>query len=176
MCQNQVKVVKGFLGQTTAFDKLYVKPEVLVMGQNRKGTEARYIHGDYGKGMWTWYSGHDPEAYSHLVGDAPTDLNKFPNSPGYRLILNNVLLPATNLTATDDSKSTLKVYPNPTGTYVNVTGQESGSHYLIFDVTGKVMQSGTLESENAQLDISQYPIGIYLLQVAGNTVKIVKTK
>lgn len=94
LCQNHTKTVKGFLGQTTAFKKDFVKSSVLVMGQNKSANEARYIHGELGKGMWTWYGGHDPEDYQHMVGDPPTNLDLHPNSPGYRLILNNVLFPA----------------------------------------------------------------------------------
>lgn len=94
LCQNHEQVVKGFMGQTTAFKKSLVKPEVLVMGENKAAGEARYIHGEFGRGTWTFYGGHDPEDYQHMVGDPPTDLNLHPNSPGYRLILNNVLFPA----------------------------------------------------------------------------------
>ncbi len=94
LTQNHDKVIKGFLGQTTAFRKAIVKPNVLVMGETKTADEVRYIHGEFGKGQWTFYGGHDPEDYRHLVGDPPTDLNLHPNSPGYRLILNNVLFPA----------------------------------------------------------------------------------
>lgn len=94
LCQNHLQVIKGFMGQTTAFDKDQVKPNVLIMGEYKTANEARYIHGDYGFGTFTFLGGHDPEDYRHLVGDPPTDLNLFPNSPGYRLILNNVLFPA----------------------------------------------------------------------------------
>jgi hypothetical protein len=94
LCQNHTKVIKGFMGQTTAYNKDLLKPEVLIMGENKTANEARYIHGEYGNGTWTFYSGHDPEDYRHAVGDPPTDLNLYPNSPGYRLILNNVLFPA----------------------------------------------------------------------------------
>jgi hypothetical protein len=86
--------IRGFMGQTTAFNKSYVKTSVIILGENKSLNEARYIHGDFGKGTWTFLGGHDPEDYQHLVGDPPTDLNLFPNSPGYRLILNNVLFPA----------------------------------------------------------------------------------
>jgi hypothetical protein len=82
------------MGQTTAFNKKYVKSNVLVMGEFKSADEARYIHGEYGNGTFTFLGGHDPEDYRHLVGDPQTDLNLFPNSPGYRLILNNVLFPA----------------------------------------------------------------------------------
>jgi hypothetical protein len=94
LTQNHEKVIKGFMGQTTAFKKSLLKPDVLVMGELKSANEARYIHGEFGKGQWTFYGGHDPEDYQHLVGDPPTDLNLYPNSAGYRLILNNILFPA----------------------------------------------------------------------------------
>ena len=94
LCQNHNNLIKGFMGQTTAYRKEVLKPHVLIMGENKQAGEARYIHGEQGKGFWTFYGGHDPEDYRHLVGDPPTDLSLHPNSPGYRLILNNVLFPA----------------------------------------------------------------------------------
>ncbi|RAU83257.1 asparagine synthetase B [Pontibacter arcticus] len=94
LSQNHAKTVKGFMGQTTAFRKNLVKPEVIVMGENKELGEIRYMHGTFAKGTWTFYSGHDPEDYQHLVGEEPTDLALHPNSPGYRLILNNILFPA----------------------------------------------------------------------------------
>ena len=94
LCQNHTQLVKGFMGQTTAFDSELIKTSTLVLGQNELNSEARYIHGEKGKGMFTYYGGHDPEDYQHRVGDAPTVLDLHPNSPGYRLILNNVLFPA----------------------------------------------------------------------------------
>jgi len=94
LCQNHETMVAGFMGQTTAFNKDYIKSNVLIMGENKAANEARYIHGVLGNGTWTYYGGHDPEDYRHYVGDPPTDLNLHPNSPGYRLILNNILFPA----------------------------------------------------------------------------------
>lgn len=94
LCQNHEQLIKGFWGQTVAFDKAFIKPNVLIMGENKAANEARYIHGEYGKGTWTFYGGHDPEDYEHRVEDPPTDLNLHPNSAGYRLILNNILFPA----------------------------------------------------------------------------------
>jgi len=94
LCQNHTQLIKGFMGQTTSFDSFLIKSNVLVMGENLLNGEARYIHGTKGKGMFTFFGGHDPEDYQHLVGDAPTVLDLHPNSPGYRLILNNVLFPA----------------------------------------------------------------------------------
>jgi len=94
LCQNHTGLVKGFMGQSTAFDPKTLKSDVLVMGENKVNSEARYIHGIKGKGMWTFYGGHDPEDYQHRVGDHHTELELHPTSPGYRLILNNVLFPA----------------------------------------------------------------------------------
>ncbi len=94
LCQNHTQLVKGFMGQTTAFDRDLIKSNVLVLGENQLNGEARYIHGQKGKGFFTFYGGHDPEDYQHRVGDSPTVLDLHPNSPGFRLILNNVLFPA----------------------------------------------------------------------------------
>ena len=94
LVQNHERIVKGFMGQTTAFRKELIRPDALILGENKTVGEAKYIHGEFGKGFWTFYGGHDPEDYQHRVGEAPTDLNLHPNSPGYRLILNNILFPA----------------------------------------------------------------------------------
>ena len=94
LTQCHTRTVKGFMGQTTAFSKEYIKSNVLLLGENKPAKEARYIHGTMGEGTWTFYGGHDPEDYKHYVNDPETDLNLHPNSPGYRLILNNVLFPA----------------------------------------------------------------------------------
>jgi hypothetical protein len=94
LTQNHEKTIKGFMGQTTAFKKHLVKPEVIVMGETKAANEVRYMHGTLGKGTWTFYGGHDPEDYQHMVDEEPTDLTLHPNSAGYRLILNNILFPA----------------------------------------------------------------------------------
>lgn len=94
LCQNHTALVKGFMGQTTAFTPDQIKANVLILGENKINGEARYIHGIQGKGFFTFYGGHDPEDYQHRVGDPKTELSLHPNSPGYRLILNNVLFPA----------------------------------------------------------------------------------
>ena len=94
LTQNHTRLVKGFMGQTTAYNPDNIKANVLVMGENKVNGEARYIHGVKGKGFFTFYGGHDPEDYQHRVGDPKTELELHPNSPGYRLILNNVLFPA----------------------------------------------------------------------------------
>lgn len=94
LTQNHTRTVKGFMGQTTAFQRQYVKSNVITLGENKSASEVRYIHGTRGEGTWTFYAGHDPEDYKHRVNDPETDLNLHPKSPGYRLILNNILFPA----------------------------------------------------------------------------------
>tara|TARA_B100001115_G_C15839742_1_gene420671 strand:- start:1455 stop:2729 length:1275 start_codon:yes stop_codon:yes gene_type:complete len=94
LTQNHVQMVKGFMGQTTAFRKDLIKSDVLILGEFKAAGEARYIHGELGMGTWTYYGGHDPEDYQHRVGDPKTELELYPTSPGYRLILNNILFPA----------------------------------------------------------------------------------
>jgi hypothetical protein len=94
LTQNHERILKGFMGQTTGFKQHLIKSDVVIMGENAAINEAKYIHGVVGKGFWTFYGGHDPEDYKHLVGEEPTDLSLHPNSPGYRLILNNILFPA----------------------------------------------------------------------------------
>lgn len=94
LTQNHTQLVKGFMGQTTSFDNKYVKSNVMILGESKNHGESRYIHGVKGKGMFTFYGGHDPEDYQHRVGDPKTELDLHPTSPGYRLILNNVLFPA----------------------------------------------------------------------------------
>ncbi|HWD88494.1 MAG TPA: hypothetical protein VG367_10235 [Mucilaginibacter sp.] len=94
LVQDHDRVIKGFRGLATAFNKDKLKPTVTILGELKTANEARYIHGEYGKGQWTFYGGHDPEEYQPSPNAPPTDLSLHPNSPGYRLILNNVLFPA----------------------------------------------------------------------------------
>ena len=94
LTQNHEKVINGFMGQTTGYKKELIKSNVIILAENQTINEAKYIHGVLGKGQWTFYGGHDPEDYQHFVGEEPTDLQLHPQSPGYRLILNNILFPA----------------------------------------------------------------------------------
>jgi hypothetical protein len=94
LVQNHVSVIKGFMGQTTSFRKSRIKRKTVLLGEVEGAGEVRYLHGNFGRGTFTFLGGHDPEDYQHLVGDPPTDLSIYPNSPGYRLILNNILFPA----------------------------------------------------------------------------------
>ena len=94
LTQNHQQIIHGFMGQTTGFKQQLVKGDVIVMGHTPSIAEAKYVHGVLGRGFWTFYGGHDPEDYQHFVNEPPTDLNLHPNSPGYRLILNNILFPA----------------------------------------------------------------------------------
>ena len=94
LTQDHVNVIKGFLGQTTSFKKSLIKKNVIILAEKQGFDQVKYLHGNYGRGTFTFYGGHDPEDYQHAVGDPPTDLSLHKNSPGYRLILNNVLFPA----------------------------------------------------------------------------------
>ncbi|MEP6836036.1 MAG: asparagine synthetase B, partial [Gemmatimonas sp.] len=94
LVQNHRNVIADYYGVTTSFNKAVLKPGVTVLASEEGAPWVKYIHGDYGKGSWTFLGGHDPEDPKHSIGAAPTDLSLHPNSPGYRLILNNVLFPA----------------------------------------------------------------------------------
>ena len=94
LTQNHVNVIRGFMGQTTMFRKSVIKKSVYILGERADTDQVKYIHGNFGRGTFTFYAGHDPEDYQHAVGDPPTDLSLHKNSPGYRLILNNILFPA----------------------------------------------------------------------------------
>ena len=94
LTQNHVSIVHNFMGQTTGFNKKEIKKSIVIMGEKTDGSEVKYIHGNKGQGTFTFLGGHDPEDYQHFVGDPPTELSLYPNSPGYRLILNNILFPA----------------------------------------------------------------------------------
>jgi hypothetical protein len=94
LTQCHANVVKNFLGQTTAFHKEQIKKSVTILAEREGTDEVKYLHGNIGRGTFTWYGGHDPEDYQHAVGDPPTDISLHKNSPGYRLILNNILFPA----------------------------------------------------------------------------------
>lgn len=96
LTQNHVNLVRGFMGQTTMFRKSLIKSPVINLAERAGTDQVKYIHGNYGRGTFTFYAGHDPEDYQHAVGDPPTDLNLHKNSPGYRLILNNILFPAAS--------------------------------------------------------------------------------
>ena len=94
LVQDHVGIVKDFLGQCSAFNANCVKPGVTVLATYEGRPVHKYLHGNHGKGFWTFYAGHDPEDYTHFINDPPTDLSLHKNSPGYRLILNNILFPA----------------------------------------------------------------------------------
>ena len=94
LTQNHVPVIKGFMGQTPGFNRDRIKKHILIMGEDRTTPQVKYIHGNHGQGTFTFLGGHDPEDYQHFVGDPQTDLSLHQNSPGYRLILNNILFPA----------------------------------------------------------------------------------
>ena len=94
LTQNHSGIINGFMGQTTGFNRQFIKKHIVVLGDVINDSMVKYIHGNAGKGTFTFLGGHDPEDYRHLVGDPKTNLSLHKNSPGYRLILNNILFPA----------------------------------------------------------------------------------
>ena len=94
LTQNHANVIRGFMGQTSMFRRELIKNSVIILAERQNTDQVRYVHGNFGRGTFTFYGGHDPEDYQHAVGDPPTDLALYKNSPGYRLILNNILFPA----------------------------------------------------------------------------------
>ena len=215
LCQNHTTTIKGFMGQTTAFRKDVIKPDVMILGdrmqveempaKNGSGSksdyylqdyEARYIHGEYGNGTWTFLGGHDPEAYEHHVGDAPTDLGKYPNSPGYRLILNNVLFPAVKktvvptvvmnssvqkeeaVTSTPNNilSNSIRIYPNPTDDEL-VIALSSGKveQVTIMDIAGREVFNHSYDAQTVNVDMKTLISGMYMVKVNGEFVgRIIK--
>jgi hypothetical protein len=194
LCQNHATIIKGFMGMTTAFRKDMLKPGVLVMGDLKEADEARYIHGELGKGSWTFYGGHDPEDYQHMVGSPPTNLNYYRSSPGYRLILNNVLCPAAkkkNLptvvydtttaghpvpdqplpaAAAATTADKVTIVPNPTENELIVSytsGRQKVEKVVLMNVSGKEVFSQTYSTERAHVDLKALTAGVYLVEVNG---------
>ena len=214
LCQNHTTKIKGFMGQTTAFSPQAIKPDVTILGdfiqtENTRyedgkwvacpaymtGYEARYLHGECGKGTWTFYGGHDPEDYRHAVGNPATDLSQYPNSPGYRLILNNVLFPAAKRTIVPtvviNSKekegsttmsenivmlNSVTIYPNPTSGAFSVsiaTGKIQ--QVTILNVTGQEVFTRSCDALKVDIDLKELPAGMYLMKVNGEYAgKVVK--
>lgn len=216
LCQNHTTTIKGFMGQTTAFRKDVIKPNVLVMGDRiqagilpttntntknnyyLKDYEARYIHGEYEKGTWTFYGGHDPEDYQHMIYNPVTDLRQHKNSPGYRLILNNVLCPAAkrqvvptivccdsisrvekNAPLSPDNVPTVtnpvKIYPNPSNNELIISSGNKIENITVFNTQGVEVFKRTYNSEKVSIDMEDLPAGMYLIKVNGEYAgKVVK--
>jgi len=216
LCQNHTNTIKGFMGQTTAFVKPLIKSNVMILADeklpvikartlNAKGeleyvdwqdVEARYIHGEYEKGSWTFLGGHDPEAYEHRVGDAPTNLSEYPNSPGYRLILNNVLFPAVKITAvptvtidsvarkeapaavptTAPTGNKIRMYPNPANDELIISIPDGKIDQAeILNIGGQVVYSQSFSAGKVRLSMDNLKPGIYMVKVNGEYVgKVVK--
>ncbi len=177
LCQNHVAVIKGFQGQTTAYRRQYLKPGVVIMGAAVGQDEARYIHGRYRKGTWTFYGGHDPEDYQHKVQDPPTDLSDHPNSPGYRLILNNVLCIASGRQKQPEGFTAGMATGAPVSFQIAAGGSEntlviSGGSTRITEVAfvndaGKEVLVKQFDTTNATIDVQQLPAGRYNIRVNG---------
>jgi hypothetical protein len=195
LCQNHTNTIKGFMGQTTAFRNGVLKPGVQVLADNTQAGEARYIHGSYGSGSWTFYGGHDPEDYQHAVGDSATDLSRFPNSPGYRLILNNVLFPAARqkvmptVVYNDPATRTaptpapvapmeqqVKITPNPSDGTLDINiATGTIKDIVIIAASGKEVFRKIYNGRTAKVDMSVLPAGMFMIQVNGEYAgKVVK--
>lgn len=194
LCQNHTRKVKGFMGQTTAFRKEVLKPEVVVLADKKDLHEARYIHGKYKTGTWTFYGGHDPEDYEHKVGEPPTDLDKHPQSPGYRLILNNVLCLASgkkDVPAVEFRHRPSKDEAPASNKIVNIAAGNSSNSLIIslnasagvrqielvelLNADGKAAFSKTYQSSSATVDMNNLPAGLYTIKVNGQYAgKVVK--
>lgn len=193
LCQDHTTSVPGFMGQTTAFRKSNLKPGVQVLGDCPQAAEARYIHGELGNGSWTFLGGHDPEDYAHLVGNKPTDLALFPNSAGYRLILNNVLFPAAKkiivpmvIIAKNESNAVastenvvvtneIKMQPNPTNGELTISSSVAVSLVAIIDMNGREVYSKHYNATQVQIDTKDLAPGMYLVKVNGEYAgKLVK--
>lgn len=187
LTQNHVSQVKGFMGQTTAFRNDVLKPGVEVLADFKLLREARYIHGDYGKGTWTFYGGHDPEAYRHMVNDPVTDLSLYPSSPGYRLILNNVLFPAAErvvlptvfypdgktpekpATAEETKPRTerVKIAASESNTELIISMTEKIKEVVLTNAAGKEVFRNTYDATEITLEMGNIPAGLYLVNVNG---------
>ena len=184
LTQNHESRIKGFVGATTAFRSHLIKEEVEILADAHfdELSEARYIYGNLGKGGWAFYGGHDPEDYRHYVGEKPTNLDEVPNSPGYRIIFNNIFFPASGII---DISHTLTLYPNPTRKLLNIqmnTPTEGELQISIFDNLGRLHMeeeaNKSTEFWEHSLDIKHLPEGIYFLKVQQGrqqaSVKLVK--
>ena len=193
LTQSHERVIKGFMGQTTAFRSETLKPGIVVLAESRVPGEARYIHGDHGKGTWTFYGGHDPEDYQHMVNDPVTDLGLHPSSPGYRLILNNVLFaaarretpavaqnraeePATAAPAGEKPMAQrVKMYPDADNTQLIIMLDTRIKEVVIADHTGKEVYRKTYNTDRVSVDMTGMQPGMYQITVNGQSAgKIVK--
>lgn len=182
LCQNHTRFIKGFMGQTTAFHHETLKPGIIIMAENNKLNEARYLHGRYKNGSWTFYGGHDPEDYQHIVNEPPTNLEDHPNSPGYRLILNNVLCMAsgkkappandTYSTATEheSSRMPIQITAGSSGNtlVISVGAQRIKVQQVVFiNAAGKEVFTRSYDAYSVTVDISSLPAGMYSIKVNG---------
>jgi hypothetical protein len=171
LVQNHVTSVKGFWGATTGFNTAFIKSDVDILAANSvsAANEARYLHGNLGKGMWTYYGGHDPEDYQHRVEEPAPDMNLHGNSPGYRLILNNVLF--QSIRTQEETHQQFSAYPSPASTNltVNYTLEENATGTLnIYDATGKAVHSQVLSegTNTVTVDVTSMPVGSYLWSIS----------
>jgi hypothetical protein len=182
LTQNHTYNFKGFMGQTTDFYESNLKDDVTVLASSNIEGVARYIHGELGEGHWTFYGGHDPEDYLHYIGDPDSDLSQFKNSPGYRVILNNILFPSVNLKKLETTSSnSIGVFPNPTMEDFTLTidvNEATPVTVELYNIDGKIVFTKGIDNvqKGFQLffDTEGYAPGVYHLQV--KTTEEVMTK
>ncbi len=204
LTQNHTRSINGFMGQTTAFRKEALKPGVVVLADRKDIHEARYIHGSYKAGSWTFFGGHDPEDYQHMVGESPTDLAKHPNSPGYRLILNNVLclasgkkdIPAVTFgqEAVPAAKADIPQQRSASGDIRIAAGNNANSLVISFagpsekagvvrkiksvaflNAAGREVYARVYDAATVTVDMENLPAGMYNIKVNGEYAgKVVK--
>ena len=175
LTQNHTQKIKGFMGATTAFNKSVLKENVTILAEPDNTPEARYIHGTLGKGTWTFYGGHDPEDYRHFVGEPKTDLKMYPNSPGYRIILNNVLMPSVKrekLKTVSKNNDVINIYPNPSRGKINLTflpDQLKSGVLEVYDINGKIVYTRKLEQLDKglreKINLRTLPAGVYQVHI-----------
>jgi len=183
LVQNHQTSIKEFLGNTTAFNRQFVKPSVSILGGT--ATDVKYLHGQRGKGYFTFYAGHDPECFTHLVGSPATNLDNFKQSPGYRLILNNVLSPSVSnqtLGVSSTSLVNVKAYPNPFVNYftVEINSEETKQAKLsVYNLNGQIVLTDDIRSESGtfskQYNTEGFTSGLYIVEISNAKGTICKT-
>jgi hypothetical protein len=183
LVQNHQVWVKEFLGNTTAFKKEFIKPSVNILGGT--ATDAKYLHGQRGKGHFTFYAGHDPECFMHMVGTPTTILDNFKQSPGYRLILNNVLSPSVSnktLGVANVALVDVKTFPNPFVNYftVEINSEEAKQAKLsVYNLSGQVLLTDDIRSESGvfakKYNTENFAGGLYIIEISNAKGTISKT-
>ncbi|HEY6162734.1 MAG TPA: T9SS type A sorting domain-containing protein, partial [Bacteroidia bacterium] len=179
--QDHVRSIKGFWGMTCGFQIQFIKPDAHILATTDNTSEARYLYGNFGKGSWTFFAGHDPEQYQHHMEDAASDLSLTPNSPGYRLILDNVFLSAVKRENTQSvSMNNVNIFPNPVVTngmlMINAgMAQASQVRIRLYSLSGQLLVDRSMDANAGEnelkFDMSGIASGLYQLEFTAGTEK-----